>query len=101
MDETDRKRHSFRACGRKLLLSALVLLLVLGAAGFGLYRFTDLSFYLLPPLRPSYRFRTAGQLLWAVLALVLPIFNGAAGILPLFFPNLCMKAGSILGILKP
>ena len=58
MDETDRKIHSFRACGRKLLLSALVLLLVLGAAGFALYRFTDLSFYLLPPLRTGYRFRT-------------------------------------------
>lgn len=52
-------------------------------------------------MKSSYRFRTAGQLLWAVLALVLPIFNGAAGILPLFFPSLCMKAGSILGILKP
>lgn len=52
-------------------------------------------------MKASYRFRTAGQLLWAVLALVLPFFNGAAGILPLFFPSICIKAGSILGIRKP
>lgn len=52
-------------------------------------------------MKSSYRFRTAAQLLWAVLALILPCFNGAAGILPLFFPSLCIKSGSILGILKP
>ena len=52
-------------------------------------------------MKASYRFRTASQLLWAVLALVLPFFNGAAGILPLFFPSICIKTGSILGIRKP
>lgn len=52
-------------------------------------------------MKASYRFRTASQLLWAVLALGLPFFNGAAGILPLFFPSICIKAGSILGIRKP
>ena len=58
MDETDRKVHSFQKLLRKLLLSAVVLLMLLGAAGFALYRFTDLSFYLLPPLHTSYQFRT-------------------------------------------
>lgn len=52
-------------------------------------------------MKASYRFRIASQLLWAVLALGLPFFNGAAGILPLFFPSICIKAGSILGIRKP
>lgn len=52
-------------------------------------------------MKASYRFRTASQLLWAILALGLPFFNGAAGILPLFFPSICIKAGSILGIRKP
>lgn len=52
-------------------------------------------------MKSSYRFRTATQLLWAVLTLILPCFNGAAGILPLFFPNLCIKTGGILGILNP
>ncbi len=52
-------------------------------------------------MKASYRFRTASQLLWAVLALVLPFFSGAAGILPLFFPSICIKTGSILGIRKP
>ncbi|MDD6073117.1 MAG: ATP synthase subunit I [Clostridium sp.] len=51
-------------------------------------------------MKSSYRFRTATQLLWAILALALPCFNGAAGILPLFFPSLCIKAGHVLDILR-
>ncbi len=48
----------------------------------------------------SYRYRTAGQLLWAVLALVLPVFNGAAGIIPLFFPSALIKIRGILSVRK-
>lgn len=51
-------------------------------------------------MKISYRFRTAGQLFWIILAFVLPFLNGAAGILPLFLPGICIKAGSLLGILK-
>lgn len=51
-------------------------------------------------MKSSYRLRTSSQLLWAILALVLPFFNGAAGILPLFIPGICIKAGHMLGILR-
>ncbi|MCB7320223.1 ATP synthase subunit I [Lacrimispora sp. 210928-DFI.3.58] len=51
-------------------------------------------------MKASYRFRTLTQLLWVVLAMVLPVLNGAAGIIPLFFPSLCIKARSILGMIK-
>ncbi len=51
-------------------------------------------------MKASYRFRTISQLLWAILALILPFLNGAAGIIPLFIPGICIKAGSVLGILK-
>lgn len=51
-------------------------------------------------MKASYRFRMTGQLFWVVLALILPFLNGAAGIIPLFLPDICIKAGSRLGILK-
>ena len=51
-------------------------------------------------MKASYRFRTLTQLLWVVLAMVLPVLNGAAGIIPIFFPSLCIKARSILGMIK-
>lgn len=51
-------------------------------------------------MKASYRFRTLIQLLWVVLAMVLPVLNGAAGIIPLFFPSLCIKARGILGMIK-
>ena len=40
------------------------------------------------------------QLLWIVLAMVLPFVNAAAGIIPLFFPSLSIKLINILGIIK-
>lgn len=54
----------------------------------------------LQTIKASYRFRTAGQLVWSVFALTLPFLNGAAGIIPLFIPGICIKAGSLSGIRK-
>ncbi|MGN0372532.1 MAG: ATP synthase subunit I [Enterocloster sp.] len=51
-------------------------------------------------MKSSYRFRTSMQLLWVVLAMVLPVLNGAAGIIPLFFPSLFIKARGMLGMIK-
>jgi len=51
-------------------------------------------------MKASYRFRTLSQLLWVVLAFALPCFNGAAGIIPLFLPSMCIKLRGILGIIK-
>lgn len=48
-------------------------------------------------MRGSYRFRTWSQLVWVVLALALPVFNGAAGIIPLFFPSITIKLMGIQG----
>ena len=39
----------------------------------------------------SYRNRMLMQLIWVVLAFVLPVFNGAAGLIPLFFPSILIK----------
>ncbi len=44
----------------------------------------------------SYRYRTLMQLLWCVLAFALPVFNAAAGIIPLFIPSVLIKARGIL-----
>ena len=49
-------------------------------------------------LRASYRYRTLAQLFWVILALVLPFVNGAAGIIPLFFPSVTIKLLGILGM---
>lgn len=43
----------------------------------------------------SFRYRMMIQLVWAILALAVPLFNGAAGIIPLFFPSLVIKAMGI------
>ena len=48
-------------------------------------------------MKLSYRNRMLLQLIWAVLALALPAFNGAAGIIPLFIPSLLIKARGIAG----
>lgn len=40
----------------------------------------------------SFRYRMMIQLIWAILALAVPAFNGAAGIIPLFLPSLVIKA---------
>ena len=37
---------------------------------------------------------------WAVLALVLPIFNGAAGIIPLFLPSMVIKLLNLGGTIN-
>lgn len=51
-------------------------------------------------MKASFKNRALLQLLWAVLALALPVFNGVTGIAPLFFPSLCIKTLSILGMIK-
>lgn len=49
-------------------------------------------------MKASYRNRITLQLLWIVAALVLPCFNGAAGVVPLFIPSLYIKGMNILGM---
>ena len=44
----------------------------------------------------SYRYRTLLQLLWVILAIVLPVFNLVAGIVPLFIPSLFIKLRGII-----
>ncbi len=44
----------------------------------------------------SYRYRTLLQLLWVILAIVVPVFNLVAGIVPLFIPSLFIKLRGIL-----
>lgn len=44
----------------------------------------------------SFRFRMLLQFLWGILTLVLPCCNGAAGIIPLFFPSLLIKAMGVI-----
>ncbi|MEY8338657.1 ATP synthase subunit I [Lachnospiraceae bacterium 62-35] len=51
-------------------------------------------------MKTSYRYRTMLQLGWAILALVVPYFNGAAGIIPLFLPSISIKALGFLGLIK-
>lgn len=51
-------------------------------------------------MRASYRFRTVTQLLWVVLAVVLPFLNGAAGLIPLFFPSAGIKMLSMFGMIN-
>ncbi|SKB55020.1 ATP synthase I chain [Lachnospiraceae bacterium] len=48
----------------------------------------------------SYRYRTLTQLVWVVLAIFLPVFNAAAGIIPLFIPSLTIKFRGILSARK-
>lgn len=43
----------------------------------------------------SYRYRTLLQLLWVILAIVVPVFNLVAGIVPLFIPSLYIKLRGI------
>ena len=49
-------------------------------------------------MKLSFRYRTMIQLVWGALALILPFLNGAAGIIPLFFPSFAIKIRGILGI---
>jgi hypothetical protein len=44
----------------------------------------------------SFRYRTLMQLIWAIIAIVVPFFNGAAGIIPLFFPSILIKGMGIV-----
>lgn len=48
-------------------------------------------------MKASYSQRMMVQMLWVVLAIVLPCFQFAAGIIPLLFPSMGIK---IMGILK-
>ena len=49
-------------------------------------------------MKASYSRRMAMQMLWAVLAICLPCFHFAAGLIPLLFPSTGIK---LAGILKP
>ena len=40
------------------------------------------------------------QLLWVVLAVALPFLNGAAGLIPLFFPSAGIKVLSMFGMIN-
>ena len=44
----------------------------------------------------SYRYRTLLQLLWVILAIVVPVFNMVAGIVPLFIPSFVIKLRGII-----
>ncbi len=44
----------------------------------------------------SYRYRTMMQLLWVILAIVLPFINMVSGIVPLFIPSMIIKLRGIL-----
>ena len=44
----------------------------------------------------SYRYRTMLQILWVILAIVVPVFNLVAGIVPLFIPSLFIKLRGII-----
>lgn len=44
----------------------------------------------------SFRYRTLLQLVWVILAIVLPVFNLVAGIVPLFIPSLTIKLRGIM-----
>ncbi len=48
----------------------------------------------------SYRNRMLLQLIWVVLAFALPFFNGAAGLIPLFFPSILIKCRGIISAKK-
>lgn len=47
-------------------------------------------------MRASYTQRMLMQMLWVVLAIVLPIFQMIAGILPLFFPGIWFKIRGLM-----
>ena len=51
-------------------------------------------------MKASYRNRMLLQLLWALLALVLPFINGAAGLIPLFVPSVLIKLKGIFGFIS-
>ena len=47
-------------------------------------------------MRASYRNRTMLQLIWIVIALIAPIFNAVAGIIPLLFPGAFLRIRGVL-----
>ncbi len=42
-------------------------------------------------MKLSYSRRMLLQIVWIIIALVVPVFNGAAGVIPLLFPSLTVK----------
>lgn len=48
-------------------------------------------------MKASYMYRMFMMMLWTVLAIVLPIFQTVAGVLPLFFPGIWFK---VMGIMQ-
>ncbi len=51
-------------------------------------------------IRASYSRRMVMQVIWLILALVVPFIQPVAGVLPLVFPSTGIKVLSILGLLK-
>ena len=48
-------------------------------------------------MKTSYTQRMTFQILWGILAIAVPCFQFAAGLLPLLFPNIVIKTVGILG----
>ena len=48
-------------------------------------------------MKASYTQRMMVQIIWGILAIAVPCFQFAAGLLPLLFPNIVIKAVGILG----
>ena len=46
--------------------------------------------------KTSFRYRTLAQLVWGILAIVLPFINTVAGIVPLFFPSIVIKVRGLV-----
>ncbi len=42
-------------------------------------------------MKLSYSRRMLLQIVWIIIALIVPVFNGAAGVIPLLFPSLTVK----------
>ena len=51
-------------------------------------------------MKTSYSQRLLLQLLWVIVSIVVPFFQMAAGIAPLLFPSLAIKARAIFGKMK-
>ena len=46
--------------------------------------------------KTNFRYRMLAQLVWGILAIVLPFINTVAGIVPLFYPSIVIKARGLI-----
>ena len=46
--------------------------------------------------KTSFRYRTLAQLVWGISAILLPVVNTVAGIIPLFFPSIVIKVRGLI-----